>query len=302
MFCTNCGREAPHRGGDGTSVIEAGFTGFDCKTCGASMTFDSQAQGLLCAFCGSVDLKAQPAPTGRIQAHFFLPFVVHREAALETFEEWIGRGFFRPSGIKTAARVVSMRPVYLPFWSFRAKSHSYYAADSSRTPAFSRAGWCPVFGEMVNEHRDVLVPASSSLAANELAALEPFDFAPRHPYNRDSLKLHIVEDFGVSRRGARPRARAALMERERALAAERVPGQSRNVRVNPIFTDMRSDPVLLPIWINAYRYKDITYRFIINGQTGRLTGGAPFSIAKLAMLILAVALVAAAVLALAANF
>jgi DNA-directed RNA polymerase subunit RPC12/RpoP len=297
LFCGNCGREAPRREAGPKAVIESGFIGFDCTTCGASLTFDSEAQGLRCAFCGSVTLQRQPDVTGRIKAEHYLPFEVPQERAEAEFRSWITKGFFRPFGIASAARVVSMRPAYVPCWKFSASTHSYYSGDSSATPAFARASWCPVSGERDGAHDCVLVLASGSLRASEEAAIEPFDFERRKPYAREEFKEYVVEDFGVSRRGARPRAQARIAEVERSLAAREIPGKSRNVHVNTLFTNMRSEAVLLPVWINAYRFKDVTYRFIVNGQTGKLTGRAPFSYAKLALVILAVAAAAAAVVA-----
>ncbi len=300
LFCGNCGREAPE-GASSTigsrSVIEEGFIGFDCETCGASLTFDTEAQGLRCAFCGSVTLKRQAKATGRIKAEHYLPFEVPRERALATFHRWIGKGFFRPFGIAREARVVSMRPVYFPCWSFRAKTNTFYTGDSSKTPLLARASWCPVAGELEGSQEDVLVAASGSLRQDEVAAIEPFDFSRRKPYGREDLKDFAVEDFGLSRRGARPRAKTLMLEAERAAAAAAIPGSSRNVHVNTLFTDLRSEPVLLPAWINAYRFREETYRFIVNGQTGRLVGRTPFSLAKLAVVIAAAAALAAAILA-----
>ena len=45
-----------------------------------------------------------------------------------------------------------------------------------------------------------------------------------------------------------------------------------------------SEPVLLPVWILAYRYKGDLYRFLANGQTGRHTGTAPVSWARIVAL------------------
>ncbi|MBI4604006.1 MAG: hypothetical protein HY721_18780 [Planctomycetes bacterium] len=294
LFCSNCGRQAPERAGGARDEIEEGFIGFDCETCGASLTYDAEAEGLRCAFCGSVTLKRQPQATGRIKAETYLPFDVPREQAVKAFERWISRSFFRPFGFKEGARIVDLRAVYVPAWCFRARTHTYYAGDSSRTPPLARADWCPVAGERSGELADVLVPASGMLSQEELAAIEPFDFARRRPYRREELRAHAVEDFGLSRRGARPRARALMLEAERRLAAELIPGSSRNVRVNTLFTDIRSSPVLLPIWINAYRFRETTYRFLVNGQTGELVGRAPFSLAKLGIVVAAAAAVLAA--------
>ena len=43
------------------------------------------------------------------------------------------------------------------------------------------------------------------------------------------------------------------------------------------------DPVLLPVFIGAYRRQGEVYRIVINGQTGKLIGKAPISWAKVAL-------------------
>ena len=290
LFCSNCGREAEREGEAAPPAIEEGFIGFDCATCGASLTYDARAEGLRCAFCGSVSLVRQPSATGRIRASSYIPFQVEREAAQRAFERWIGSGFFRPFWIRDEARVVSMNPIYVPFWSFQGRAHTYWAADSSETPAFARAEWCPVSGEREGRVENVLVPASGSISDAELSSISPYDMDRMAPYRREDLAGYAVEDFGRSRRESRSRARRAMVEAERAACAALVPDRSRNVHVSPIFYDLRSDPVLLPIWINAFRYQEKTYRFLVNGQTGKVSGDAPFSLAKVA-LVAAVAII-----------
>ncbi len=54
-----------------------------------------------------------------------------------------------------------------------------------------------------------------------------------------------------------------------------------NVRI----TELTSYPVMLPVWVMAYRYRDNVYRFLINGQTGQSTGNAPVSVTKIAVAI-----------------
>lgn len=304
LFCGNCGRQVAGPAvdteqGSSSAEIEEGFVGFDCETCGASITFDSTQQGLRCAFCGSVTLKRQMSATGRIRASWLIPFQVAREAAVRAFSAWTSRGFFRPFGFQRGAKLSSMSPVLIPFWVFRARTHTYYAADTSATPAFARASWCPVSGEMEGEIDEVLVPASGSLSLAEVSGIEPFDFQGSRAYERAETQGYAVEDFGLSRRGARPLARTRMLEIERSLASSRVPGKSRNVHVNTLFTEMRSEPMLLPVWINAYVFKGTTYRFLVNGQTGKALGKAPFSLAKVALIVLGVLFAVLVILALA---
>ena len=39
--------------------------------------------------------------------------------------------------------------------------------------------------------------------------------------------------------------------------------------------------VLLPVWLAAYKYRGKTYRFVVNGQTGRVQGERPYSAFKI---------------------
>ena len=44
---------------------------------------------------------------------------------------------------------------------------------------------------------------------------------------------------------------------------------------------MKSVPMLLPVWIMVYQYRNQPFRVLVNGQTGEVFGAAPFSYAKL---------------------
>ncbi len=93
-----------------------------------------------------------------------------------------------------------------------------------------------------------------------------------------------VEQFAVSRKYARPLARQGLEELERRACDKLyVPGRSRNVQVSVRIEGLASVPMLLPVWIMAYRYKQQVFRFLVNGQTGRSTGKAPTSWRKIAV-------------------
>ena len=72
-------------------------------------------------------------------------------------------------------------------------------------------------------------------------------------------------------------------------------------RISSVDTDVSAvtfKHVLLPVWLAAYKYRGKSYRFVVNGQTGRVQGERPYSFWKIAG---AVALVAVA-LAIVAYF
>ena len=66
------------------------------------------------------------------------------------------------------------------------------------------------------------------------------------------------------------------------------------LRQSALVEGLSGRPVLVPIYIGAYRYRDQLYRVLVHGQTGKLVGDAPISWWKVAAAIAAVALFVAA--------
>jgi hypothetical protein len=284
LFCANCGTEAPHD----SEVAEPNAPGtvthnFECQGCSASMSYDAQAGTVRCPFCGSENVKEKPAARVLMPEHV-VPFKVSRADAEEVMRETIGRGFWRPGDLSQEAQVTKMMPVYVPYWIFEAHTHTYWTADSSDTPGGARAAWYPMSGEHHGNYKGILVGASGALTPAETADICPFDLRQSVPPERIDLENYTVEQFGVQRKYARPLARQGLEQREAAECASRyVPGRSRNVHVNVRFEGLSSEPVLLPVWIMAYRYEERVYRFLVNGESARGTGQAPTSWTKVAI-------------------
>jgi len=292
LFCANCGTEAPRQQAEAPAGAPAARPGvepsrvskdnFECSGCGASMSYDAGAEALRCPFCGSVEMVAKP-DSKVLTPSLVVPFQVGREEAERKMRNWLGRGVWRPTGLSQEAAVVKIAPVYVPYWVFQAKTHTYWTADTDQAPPGARAGWYPLSGEHRGSYSGLLIGASGALAAAETWALCPFDLTPGVPSDKVDLDNVIVEQFSLPKKYARPLAREGLEQMEtEACTAAYVPGTARNVHVNVRITEMIGEPVLLPVWIMAYRFRDKVYRFLANGQTGRVTGQAPISYLKIA--------------------
>lgn len=274
LFCANCGTESPVGRRDVALTKLTSAHNFDCQGCGASMSYDASAKSLRCPFCGSTSLSEQP-DAQVLAPRWVAPFVVSREQALATLRQWQGKGFWRPSDLAAISRVEQLQPVYVPYWVFSARTHTYWTADSNVTPPGSRAGWFPLTGEHRGEYSGLMVGGSGALTQAETQALAPFRLDDVLPPEQVDLENAIFEQFRVQRKYARPLACEGLESLEREACRALVPGQARNVKVNLLIDGLSSEPVLFPIWIMAYRYRDQVFRFLVNGQTGRATGQAP---------------------------
>ncbi len=294
LFCANCGAEAPHptagQNRAGTYVAHS----FQCEGCGAQMTFSAQQGALHCPYCDSAKITQKPEQ--RVLApQWVLPFQMNQQAAVDVMRKWLGQGFWRPGDLASAAQVNHMTPVYVPYWVFRASTFTYWTADSSQTPGWSRGKWYPMTGEHRDRHEGLLVPASGVLTIEETGAISPFPLAGSLPPPQVDLSWAAVEQFAVPRKYARPIARQGIEALEAKNCRGYVPGSCRNLKVNVVIEDMSSQAMLLPVWVMAYRYRDEVFRFLVNGVTGAATGKAPVSGLKIAIAILLAAAVVAAI-------
>jgi len=276
LFCANCGTETPHRVSTQPLATAIATHNFQCQGCGASMSYDASAQTLRCPFCGSEKLEAQ-RDAKVLRPSRVVPFAIDEATALNRLRHWLGSSFWRPADLARAAVVLKLRCVYVPYWVFSAKTFTYWTADTSEAPVYTRSGWYPVSGEHHGEYDGVLVGASGVLTHSETVALAPFDLRSAVPPEQVDLENIVYEQFRVQRKYARPLAHQGLESLESIACRGYVAGNCRNLKVNVRVEGLAAEPVLLPIWVMAYQYRDKTFRFLVNGQTGRSTGTAPFS-------------------------
>ncbi|NIL97621.1 MAG: hypothetical protein GTO53_08175 [Planctomycetales bacterium] len=253
------------------------------------MSFDASAGRLRCPFCGSERLEQQ-ADKKVLSPTRVVPFVIDQDQALARMRSWLRGGIWRPSNLSQQAAVVSISAVYVPYWVFQAQTHTFWTADTDQVPYGARGDWYPLTGEHHGRYSGLLVGASGVLTPRETSAICPFDLDAGVPPGQLDLDNVIVEDFSIARKYARPQARQGLEAREvQTCRQQYVPGRSRHVKVNVRVEGLSSEPVLLPVWMLAYRYRQKTYRFLMNGQTGQSTGTAPVTYTKVGIIAAALA-------------
>jgi len=63
--------------------------------------------------------------------------------------------------------------------------------------------------------------------------------------------------------------------------------QQRIGRLQTTHSDTTFKHVLLPLWNAAFDFRGKTYRFVVNGRTGKVRGERPYSVIKIALTALA---------------
>jgi hypothetical protein len=271
-----------------------------CKRCGAHATLEPHVSATACAFCGTTAVVEAPADSNVIRPEGLLPFKITRESALQSFRKWLQGLWLRPNDLMSESHVSSMQGAYIPFWTFDAATDSWWTADAgyyytvqvrrgNETVTEQRVRWESASGALQLFFDDVPVPASRGIDDTLCRKIEPFPTADLMPYEPSYLSGFLAEENAVDLPEALETAKERMRGDIRAACSQEVPGDTqRNLEVETTFSAVAYKNALLPIWIAAYEYNDVPYRFLVNGVNGNCTGTAPWSTTKLALLFVAV--------------
>ena len=147
-----------------------------------------------------------------------------------------------------------------------------------------------------------LVLASTSLPKRFTDALEPWDLSALQPYAPEFLAGFRAEGYSVELEQGFVEARHRM---DQIIARDiRFDIGGDRQRIHSVDTKLGAvtfKHILLPIWISAYRYKEATYRFLVNARTGEVQGERPWSWVKITLLVLGVAAIVGTVALILAN-
>ncbi|CUH87186.1 hypothetical protein PH5382_01111 [Phaeobacter sp. CECT 5382] len=268
-----------------------------CPNCAAQVEFTDETHALECPFCAT-PVVADTGENRHIKPKGVVPFALEERAAQQSMNDWLGRLWFAPNGLQAYARKGRrLEGIYVPYWTYDAQSHSsytgargtiYYVSETVTVDGkpqirqVAKTRWTSVTGRVQRFFDDVLVLASKSLPKRYTDALEPWDLSALQPYQPQYLAGFRAEAYAVDLEAGFHEARAH-MDRviERDVRFDIGGDKQRISDIDTRISKVTFKHVLLPVWMAAYKYRGKTYRFVVNGQTGRVQGERPYSTWKI---------------------
>lgn len=278
---------------------------FRCEQCGAEVAVDPQQRSYVCPFCDSTYVvELTVGQSDREPPEFVIGFAITPEQALEKFKQWITRNnWFNPGDLSLSKIADKQRGVYLPFWSFpmlaesrwsarvgehwqRTETYTAYEDGKSvtKTRTVTETEWWPLSGRHHRFYAGYLVTGSKGLPQSQALRIMPFNLPALKRYEPYFLAGWICEEYSIDRETAERMCREYYEQQERANITAFLPGDtSANLQVDTNFSNVSSDLCLLPVYILSYRYEEKLYRFLVNGQTGKIAGDKPISWQRIAI-------------------
>ena len=282
-----------------------------CPNCGARTDFPEGTQAARCPFCDT-PVVTDTGAHRHIKPAAVAPFVLSQDQARDAMAKWLGSLWFAPNGLSEYARKGrALNGIYVPYWTFDAdtttdyrgqRGDAYYETRTvtrdgkTQTERVRKIRWRSAAGRVARFFDDVLVLASTSLPKTYTDALHPWDLKALQPYQAQYLAGFSAEGYSLGLEDGFTEARAIMDGVIRQDIRRDIGGDEQ--RITMVDTDIRDvtfKHILLPVWMAAYKYDGRTFRFVVNGQTGKVQGERPWSKWKIAVAVVIALIVGGAI-------
>jgi DNA-directed RNA polymerase subunit RPC12/RpoP len=295
---------APKETGFGTEAKS-----FKCQACGATTSVPAGTISTECAFCGSKHVFETETLSRVVRPESLLGFAIDRNQALEKFRQWIAGLWFRPNDLKHKSQLADIRGMYLPHWTFDAFTTSWWEAERGDhyyetewvtekddqgnarqvQKQVQKTRWTRVSGNHQQFFDDELVCASTGVSQDMMRGIYPYPTDKLVPYEPSYLSGWAAEEYSIDMKQAWGTAKNQMDSQIRSACSRMVGGDTqRNLRVDTAFSNITYKHVLLPVWVAGYTYNAKVFQFLVNGQTGKVYGKAPYSWMKITTLIVVI--------------
>ena len=276
MYC-------PHCEGEESQEKLAGVGLCQCGNCGAPMDVPEYTSAMKCESCGSYHVFEERI-SGEYTPHLILPFEISKKQAVDILKKEFGKRIFTPSTFLSHASIERMEGSYVPFFLYDFHADARYSAQGTKVRSWSsgdyrytETSYFAIERDMDVDFDNIPVDASLRLEDSTMDLLEPYNYQALEAFQDKYMSGFEGEVYSDSASAMQDRAEAKARKDTHALIRDSVSGYA-TVTQESEHIDLRQkscEYALLPVWIYDFQYQGETYRFHVNGQTGKVIGKTP---------------------------
>ncbi|MCL1895421.1 MAG: Trm112 family protein [Clostridiales bacterium] len=261
---------------------------YSCPSCGAQIVCDENTAATSCPYCDNPTVVPGQF-TGMLRPDFVIPFKLDKEAAKAALKKYYRGKKLLPGSFSAENHIEELKGIYVPFWLFNGVSAANISYHATKSHSY-RTGNQQV---TVTEHYKLLrsgnvtfekvpVDGSSKMPDAHMDAIEPFDYAGLAPFSTAYLPGFLADKYDVPAAECNARADKRIRVSTEDCFASTVKGyasvaaESSNIVIN----HGEVKYAMFPVWMLNTKWRNKSFLFAMNGQTGKLIGDLPVSPGK----------------------
>lgn len=262
---------------------EINLANYSCPSCGAQISGDDTLGSTVCPYCGnSTIVKGQFE--GSLKPDYIIPFKFDKKAAINAFEEDFKNAPFLPDSFKNKKKIEEMAGVYVPFWMFDCDCDAAVSYNAERITNWSdsnynytKTDYFRLFRSGSIGFANIPVDGSKKVDNTYIEAVEPYNYEDAVEFSDAYLSGYLADKYDVSAEESIERANERVKNstiqafNDTTNRYTAVIPESSKVE----FSNGKIRYSLLPVWMLNIKYMDKMYKFMVNGQTGKVAGVYP---------------------------
>lgn len=281
MYCPHCESMDSEEKIEDSSLVQ-------CVNCGAPLQITEFTSACRCEHCGTY-LIFNERVENAFEPRLILPFGLGKEMAAAAMEKEFSRRLFAPADFLSAKSLEKMEGIYVPFWLYDYAADYDFAGEGTRVRTwrsgdteYTETSYFEVIRQMDVDFDRIPVDASIAMDDRLMDLMEPYDYRALADFVPQYMSGFFGEVYNQEAEELDGRAQAKARQASEELLQSSL---MEYTTVRPFRKNLKLNRedfcyALMPVWQYVYRYKDQSYLYHVNGQTGKVIGVTPVSRGK----------------------
>ena len=268
---------------------EANMKAYNCPSCGADLVCESSTGATSCPYCGNPTVVPGQF-SGTLRPNYVLPFKLDKKGAIKALKKHYKGKFLLPSSFRSSNQLKEIKGVYVPFWLFDSFAEGSATYDATKVSYYetkdediTKTDHYRVVRAGKMSFEKIPADASTKMPDDYMDSIEPFDYQELKAFSTAYLPGFLADRYDVKLEDSWGRAEKRCEETIQSELNRAVKGYDTYTKTREWVHIERGKVhyALLPVWLLTTKWKDKTYLYAVNGQTGKTAGELPVSKIKL---------------------
>jgi len=256
---------------------------FICQSCGGELITDDNTAATFCPYCENPTI-VESRLQGDLKPAAVIPFQKTKEDAKAALLALCKGKPLLPKSFTDEHRLDKISGIYVPFWLYDCDGSMHCAFKATRLHHWSDAhyNYTKTDHYLLNREasasfHSIPMDASSKLDNAIMESIEPYDYSQMVDFETAYLSGFLADKYDVASNDGESRIKERATQTLMDAISASVIGYSSAVPTSKRLNIHHGNAkyVLLPVWMLHTKYRDKTYIFAMNGQTGKMTGTFP---------------------------
>ena len=257
-----------------------------CTSCGGEIDVNENSVADFCPFC-SRPVIMQDRVSTFLKPDYVIPFKVDKNKAMEGYSAF-AKKYKRlvPRDFLERVKPDNIKGMYVPYWLYSAdtETHSQFEGVIETTwtvgnTEYTKRDYYNVYRSCEDKYTMVPVDGSSKIDNRVTESIEPYGYDDKLDFQTAYLSGYFAEKYDLDDKACYGVAYDRMKQTDINLIRNTINGYDSLTHKKSTTKTSNNDVkyALMPVWLMSSEYKEKTYQYASNGQTGKFVGKLPVS-------------------------